>query len=210
MSGIIAAKNNGAGVIGVSPGTPLFSLKVLDGSGRGSLSSVIAAMAWVATEGIKTGIRVVNLSLAAYIDPTSPDYAATRDAVCGVFAQASAAGVLVTTAAGNYGSSIRGYLPAACSTVAAVTAVDNDGSEAASYSNFLSTAEATPEEMARMIAAPGTDIMSTISFLRVCTAVSAVALCVRLCLGSLALLLLSRPVAQNWACDLISRPRFML
>jgi subtilisin family serine protease len=104
VAGIIGAKNNGQGVVGVSPGAPIYSLKVLDAQGRGSISSVLAAVSWVATEGVKQGIRVINLSLATLVDPSNAeDYAATVDIVCSVFAEAEAAGVFVATAAGNYG-----------------------------------------------------------------------------------------------------------
>jgi subtilisin family serine protease len=98
-------------VIGVSPGAPVYSLKVLDAAGRGSISSVLAAVSWVATEGVKQGIRVLNLSLATYVDPSNAEeYAATVELVCGVFAEAEAAGVFVTTAAGNYGESLNSGL----------------------------------------------------------------------------------------------------
>lgn len=92
IAGIVAAKNNGQGVVGVSPGTPVFSLKVLDSKGRGSLANMIAAVQWVIQEGVQQGIRVINLSLAAYIEPASPDYAAVYDAVCSVMQEASDAG----------------------------------------------------------------------------------------------------------------------
>lgn len=65
------------------------------------------------------------------------------------------------------GDALRGYLPAACPSVAAVTAVDETGSAAASFSNFLEVNGATPEDQARIIAAPGTKIRSTISFAKV-------------------------------------------
>ncbi|KAF8058906.1 Subtilisin BL [Scenedesmus sp. PABB004] len=166
VAGIIGARNNGAGVVGVSPGVPLYSLRVLDASGRGSLSGVLAAVAWAAgPEGAAAGIRVINLSLAAYVDPTSADYPATRDAVCASFTAAAAAGVAVTVAAGNYGSAIDGYLPAACADVAVVTALNADGSAPADFSNYMS-ADASPADRARVLAAPGTDVLSTVSFAR--------------------------------------------
>lgn len=65
------------------------------------------------------------------------------------------------------GDALRGYLPAACPSVAAVTAVDETGSAAASFSNFLEVNGATPEDQARIVAAPGTKIRSTISFAKV-------------------------------------------
>jgi hypothetical protein len=65
------------------------------------------------------------------------------------------------------GDALRGYLPAACPSVAAVTAVDETGSAVAGFSNFLAANGATPEDQARVIAAPGTKIRSTISFAKV-------------------------------------------
>jgi subtilisin family serine protease len=107
----------------VAPGTPLFSLKVLDGNGKGSLSQVLDAVQWAASEGIKLGIRVLNLSLAASLDPTSPDYEATRSYICNVLKEASDAGIAVVIAAGNYAQDLHYYLPANCPGVASVTGV---------------------------------------------------------------------------------------
>jgi hypothetical protein len=65
------------------------------------------------------------------------------------------------------GASLRGYLPVSCPSVAAVTAVDETGAAAAGYSNFLAANTATAEDQARVIAAPGTKIRSTISYAKV-------------------------------------------
>jgi hypothetical protein len=35
------------------------------------MSNMLAAVQWVLTEGLQQGIRVINLSLAAYVDPSS-------------------------------------------------------------------------------------------------------------------------------------------
>lgn len=149
----------------MSPGLPVYSLRVLDANGRGTLSSVLSAVNWVMTEGLTKGIKVINLSLAAYVDPNAAGYAETYQSVCSVFQQASDAGILVTVAAGNYGSSMQGYLPASCPSVAAVTAVNADGTGAASFTNFL-PATAAEELGAHVIAAPGTNIRSTVSYAR--------------------------------------------
>jgi subtilisin family serine protease len=163
LAGTVGAKNSGTGVVGVSPGVPLFSLKVLDGDGNGALSTVISAMKWIVATGVKQGIRVVNISLAAFVNPTSPDYEATRDLVCGVFQQAADAGVVVIVAAGNSGSSVDGYLPTSCPTVAVVTALDADLTSVAAFSNYMS-ASAPASELARVVAAPGTNVASTVSY----------------------------------------------
>lgn len=165
VAGIIGARNTGAGVVGVAPGVPLFSLKVLDGSGKGALSNVLAAVSWVVSHGKAQGIKVLNLSLAAFVDPSSEDYADTLNTMCSVFKEASDAGVLVIAAAGNYGSDVQGFIPAACPTVAVVTAVDSAGSSPASFSNFLA-ATASDADKARVIAAPGVNIMSTTPYAR--------------------------------------------
>jgi subtilisin family serine protease len=87
-------------VVGVSPGVQVYSLKVLNGLGAGSLSSILGAVKWVATEGVKQGIKVINLSLVTKIDPASPMYSAFRDSICAYFTEASNAGVVVVAAAG--------------------------------------------------------------------------------------------------------------
>jgi subtilisin family serine protease len=142
VAGIIGARNNGVGVVGVSPGVPLFSVKVLNGAGMGMLSDVLSALAWVTAVGVAQGIRVINL-------------------VCGVMKGASDAGVVVSAAAGNYGSSLAGYFPAVCPTVAAVAALDGTGRAAAPYSNYVA-AGAPAAQLAHMLAAPGSSIRSTV------------------------------------------------
>ena len=41
VAGTIGAINNGAGVVGVAPGIPIYSVRVLNNTGSGSLSSVV-------------------------------------------------------------------------------------------------------------------------------------------------------------------------
>jgi subtilisin family serine protease len=127
----------------------------------------MAAVEWAASsEGrSKANIRVINLSLAAYIAPDNPDYQATLDLVCASFKAASDAGIVVVAAAGNYGTDLRGYLPASCPTVVTVTSMDPASNTASSYSNYLPT-DAAPADKARLIAAPGNAILSTMSFAR--------------------------------------------
>jgi serine protease AprX len=83
---------------GIAPAAHLIVLKVLDGSGRGQISDVIAALDYVVTNKEAHNIRVANLSIAAgvfesyYTDPLT--LAANR---------VVEAGVVVVAAAGNYG-----------------------------------------------------------------------------------------------------------
>jgi subtilisin family serine protease len=49
VAGIIGAKNNTIGVLGVASGASLVALKVLDKDGEGNLSYIIQALAYVNT-----------------------------------------------------------------------------------------------------------------------------------------------------------------
>jgi subtilisin family serine protease len=65
VAGIIAAKNNTVGVIGVAPGAMVVPVKVLDRNGSGTTSGVIAGVNYVAANG-KAG-DVANMSLGGGI-----------------------------------------------------------------------------------------------------------------------------------------------
>lgn len=93
VAGTIGAdnQNNGTGTVGVAPGVPIFSLKVLDGTGAGAMYDVLSAVTWAASAagGKAVGINVINLSLTL---PVSPADTATVSTVCTAFKQASDAG----------------------------------------------------------------------------------------------------------------------
>lgn len=163
VAGIVGGLNNGIGIVGVAPNAPVFSLKVLDGNGKGSLGAMLSAIQYAAgPDGARVGLRVINLSLSAFIDPTSADYPAIFDYVCNVVKQASDAGVVVSVAAGNYGVSTSGYLPASCPEAVVVFATDDDASAPASYTNFLAQ-PVSEVDKARACTAPGTSVVSTMS-----------------------------------------------
>ncbi|MBI4425434.1 MAG: S8 family serine peptidase [Elusimicrobia bacterium] len=87
VAGTIAAEDGDGGVAGVAPRARLLAVKVLDGSGGGMPSSIVAGIAW-ATE---HGAHVINMSLGG------PSSAALRRAV----QAAAAAGVTIVAATGN-------------------------------------------------------------------------------------------------------------
>lgn len=95
VAGIIGAMNGNSsrGVVGVSPGTGVFSLKVLDGYGQGMLSKTLDAVKWVTTEGrSKHKINVINLSLVAAFDKQNPSFQSMVNALCQFYQDASDAG----------------------------------------------------------------------------------------------------------------------
>ncbi|MBI2848379.1 MAG: S8 family peptidase [Chloroflexi bacterium] len=138
VAGIVAARQNGVGVVGVAPGVQLYALKVLDASGYGYWSNIIAALGWAKDN----GMQVANMSLGSNVAPKALQTAADR---------AYAAGVLLVAAAGNDGTGKVSY-PARYSSVIAVAATDANDVRPW-WSNFGSQVE---------LAAPGVGILSTI------------------------------------------------
>jgi subtilisin len=64
VAGIAAALGgNGIGVVGVAPDATIYAVKVLDQSGSGWDSEIIAGLEWIAETPLSPPIRVVNMSL---------------------------------------------------------------------------------------------------------------------------------------------------
>jgi len=95
VAGIIAAEDNDSGVVGVAPGASVYALKVLDSSGSGYLSNIIAALDWVFIENQNNpGRWVVNMSLGS---------SSGSDALHAAIIKAYDAGIILVAAAGNSG-----------------------------------------------------------------------------------------------------------
>ena len=156
VAGIAAAKDNTAGVVGIAPGARLWSIKVLDSSGAGSISDIIAGIDYVTAH--SNEIEVVNLSFGCECSSQALD-AAINNAV--------QAGVVFVVAAGNASMDASSYTPARNPNVIAVSAMaDSDGKcggqgsptkygnddTFASFSNYGDSVD---------IVAPGVGIMST-------------------------------------------------
>lgn len=99
VSGIIAAKANGIGTIGIAPDATIVGVKALH-SGTGSFGSVIAAILYAATEG---EAHIINMSLGADFPRGQRDGAALTSALNRAVNYATARGALVISAAGNDG-----------------------------------------------------------------------------------------------------------
>lgn len=83
---------------GVAPGVNLVAVRVLDASGMGSYSNVIAGIQWVIAQKARYNIRVMNLSLSA---PPHSFY--WQDPLNQAVMAAWNAGIVVVVAAGNAG-----------------------------------------------------------------------------------------------------------
>ena len=121
VAGIIGARDNGQGVVGVAPGARLWSVRVLDSSGRGTTSTVICGLDWV-TRNAGT-IDVANMSLGGPGADPAGSGCATGDAQHDATCRAVAAGVTFVVAAGNEASDARNSVPAAYDEVITVSAL---------------------------------------------------------------------------------------
>ncbi|MBA4180018.1 MAG: peptidase S8 [Anaerolinea sp.] len=175
VAGTIGARDNTAGVVGVAPGTPIYSVRVLNNQGSGSWSSVICGIDWVAANATAKNIKVANMSLGG-TGSVSGTCATTTDAMRKAICNATNnKGVTFVVAAGNSGADLNTFVPAAYPEVLTVTAISDSngvGGQAgpaptcrageldeapATFSNYATTAGA----LAHTIAAPGVCILST-------------------------------------------------
>ena len=111
VAGVLAARENGLGLVGVAPRAELFAVKVLGSDARGAISDVARGLEWA----IDHGIQVVNMSLG-----TPEDSPTLREAVRAAWE----AGLVLIAPVGN--ESGRVLYPAAYDEVIAVAATDRD------------------------------------------------------------------------------------
>jgi serine protease AprX len=105
VAGIIAGNgfDSGGARSGIAPASRLIVLKVLDGSGRGRISDVIAAFDYVVTHQAEVNIRVVNLSVATGVYESY-----NSDPLTLAAKRAVDAGIVVVASAGNAGRNSQG------------------------------------------------------------------------------------------------------
>ena len=117
VAGIVAAADNLIDVVGVAPNATLYAVKVLDRRGRGTDSTIMAGLDWIADHAtqVTPAIRVVNMSLGRR--GTLDDNPALRVSVQAVVQ----AGITVVVAAGNDSTlQVRDQVPATYPEVIAV------------------------------------------------------------------------------------------
>ena len=167
VSGTVGAVNNDTGVIGVAPEVTLHAVKVLNNSGSGNFSGVIAGIDWVAEQTRTQGFATVaNMSLGGSGSKsgscTNNGFSGTdgfHEALC----NAKNVGVVFAVAAGNNGSDTENTIPGTYDdTVIAVSATNasddwpswsNWGNNSAGWSGNFSVPVA--------LAAPGVTVLST-------------------------------------------------
>jgi serine protease AprX len=149
VAGIAAGDGSASGQTyrGAAPRASLYVAKVLDRSGSGSMSGVMAGVEWA----VDQGVHVINLSLGG---SGSSDGQDALSMTCNV---AVSRGIVVCVAAGNAGPASRTIgSPGAAADVITVGAVDrSDG--VASFSSRGPTADGRTKPD---ICFPGTDIVA--------------------------------------------------
>lgn len=143
IAGIIGAKNNSIGTLGVASGATIVGLKILDENGEGLLSVALKALAYVKGNG-KAGDAVnISMGLEDVSDILEREIKALSDR-----------GIYVVIAAGNESRPANNFSPARTSgkNVYTITAVDSTN-RFASFSNFGNDVVD--------FAAPGVKILST-------------------------------------------------
>jgi subtilisin family serine protease len=131
VCGIVAAGDNRQGIVGCAPGARLHIVQVLDASGSGAFSTVIAGMDYVLARKKSAPSKpvVANLSLGAEVGTT------TYNALDLAVSKAISGGVIVVVAAGNSGADCRNSSPAHVTTAITVGSLGSTN-KFSSFSNY--------------------------------------------------------------------------
>eukprot|EP00775_Hariotina_reticulata_P013182 gene13182-13313_t len=178
VSGIVGAKNNEIGVIGILPNTPIVALKVMDSNGDGSFSEVVSGLRWLLETSVNGSVpnpgNITNAQLFQ-INVASMSLGFTSSSVtegnggfiCSLLQQMLDAGIVTVAAASNDGKAYNNVGPANCPAVIAATSITAPTGEIDTrqnvswFSNYLSLKNQagqvpwTPVKRNRTIAAPG-------------------------------------------------------
>lgn len=139
VAGIIAARGNNFGIIGVAPRAKIYVSKVFSRTGTGpSAATIVSAV----EDAVNNGARIINMSIGSKIFNASYE---------DVAAWARTRGAVIFAAAGNDGSSQLRYLAACPSAIAVSATGPNDAHWP--YANFA------PQVA---FSAPGDNILSAI------------------------------------------------
>jgi subtilisin len=168
VAGTVGARNTGAGIVGVSPGSKLVAVKVVDASGAGTFASLICGVDWVTANEAQLKITVATFAIGGQGSDDGNCGNSNGDALHKAICASVAAGVTYVVSAGSSAGNFASIVPAAYDEVLTVTAMaDLDGipgglgggsdDRVAPFSNFAVSAA----DQAHTIAGPGVNIFST-------------------------------------------------
>jgi subtilisin len=143
IAGVIGAKNNSIGTLGVASGATIVGLKILDENGEGLLSVALKALAYVKSNGRAGDAVNISMGLEDVSEILEREIRALADK-----------GIYVVIAAGNESRPANNFSPARTSgkNIYTITAVDSTN-HFASFSNYGNDVVD--------FAAPGVKILST-------------------------------------------------
>ena len=170
VAGIAAAKDDAAGVVGVAPGAPLWSVRVLGNSGMGTMSSLICGVDWVTANAAAKGIRVANMSVAAVGADDGNCGRTNSDALHLAICNSVARGVTYVVGAGNDARSLAGTVPASYDEVLTVTGMaDFNGQPGGGgASTCTSEIDDTPDHLSSFADTWGPDTGHTLAAPSIC------------------------------------------
>ena len=183
VAGVIGAKDNDEGVVGAAPGTPLWSVRVVDDAGLITEDMLICAIDWVTgthkDENPDNDIEVANISIGGP-GADAAECGKGKDPMHYAICRSVRAGVAYAVAAGNDGMDFAGTVPATYDEVLTATAMaDFDGEPGGlaspvcgeddwtsigqldDYPAFFSNFATKSGDKAHTVAAPGVCITST-------------------------------------------------
>jgi subtilisin family serine protease len=173
IAGILGAKHDTDGVVGVALGAPIYPVQVLNRSANGSDASILCGIEWTTTVGKALGVRVANLSAGTFGTDDGNCGLTNADPIHLAICNATAAGILFVVAAGNDGGAIINTIPASYDEVLTATwMTDYNGSPARVAAPVgcnlgpddrasANSSWAYAEDSDHILAAPGSCITST-------------------------------------------------
>jgi subtilisin family serine protease len=181
VGGVIAARDNKTGVVGVAPGARLWSVRVLNGKGNGNDSDVVCGVDWVtATRTDKDGtndIAVANMSLSGTGQDDGNCGRTNHQALHLAICASTAVGVTYVAAAGNDSKDFQSTHPATFDELLTATSMRDIDGEPGGFGDTASSCEPTfgpddspapfsnfatlPNDRAHTLSAPGVCVAST-------------------------------------------------
>jgi subtilisin len=170
VAGTIGAKDDNNGVVGMAPGVPVYSIRVLNNQGSGAFSTIACGIDWVTANGPRLGIKLASMSLGGPGADDGNCGNTNRDALHKAICRSVAAGITYIVAAGNDNTDLAGFVPAAYNEVLTVTAATdyNGAPGGGAASTCRAGTDETPADFSNFTTVGSSDAPHTIAGPGVC------------------------------------------
>ncbi|QHC65363.1 hypothetical protein GSU68_01395 [Rathayibacter sp. VKM Ac-2759] len=127
VSGYMAAIDDANGTVGIAPGAPIYSVRVLDDKNKGTAEGIVCALDWVSKNAASRNIKVVNMSLATAGTDDGNCGRSNNDVIHQMVCELEAKGITIVSSAGNTtgGKDLAAAIPAAYDEVLTATNIAN-------------------------------------------------------------------------------------